>query len=57
MQRIPKKTIATQTYMLSMCQMPSRKFMRPESAVQTWMAFSKLLTVTMGQLLILMQTH
>ena len=31
--------------------------MRPESAVQTWMAFLQLLTIAMGQLLILMQTQ
>ena len=31
-----------------------KKFMGLESAVQTWIAFSKLLTITMGQLLILM---
>ena len=37
--------------------MPSRKLMGPESTVQTQMAFSKILTITVGQLIILMQIH
>ena len=39
------------------CQIPSRKFMGMESAAQMLMAFSKLLTMTIGKLLILMETH
>ena len=51
-----KKTIATQTQKPPRFQMPSRKCMGLESAVQTQMAFSKLTTITVGQPLILMQT-
>ena len=38
--------------------MPSKKLMGQESAVQTQMAVSKVLTITtVGQPIILMQTH